>query len=49
MALKRSEGPAALVTGPDEAVFFADPEGIFRWRPGEAPVRIGGGLTPGPG
>jgi hypothetical protein len=49
LVLKRGEGPAAFMTAPDETVLFADPEGIFRWRLGEAPVRIGGGLTPGPG
>ena len=49
LVLKRGEGPTTIVTAPDETIFFADPEGIFRWRPGEPPVRIGGGLTPGPG
>ena len=47
-ALKRSDGPAGIVAAPDGAVLFADPEGVFRWRPGEAPIRVGGGLTAGP-
>ena len=49
VALTRGDGPACMVATPDETVLFADPEGVFRWRPGAAPVRIGGGLTAGPG
>jgi len=47
--LARRDGPASLTAGRDGAVLFADPEGIFRWRPGETPVRVGAGLTAGPG
>jgi hypothetical protein len=49
LALKRGDAPTAIISGPDESVLFADPEGVFRWRAGDAPVRAGGGLTPGPG
>ena len=49
LALARGDAPATLVATGGETVLFADPAGVFRWRPGEAPVRVGGGLSPGPG
>jgi hypothetical protein len=49
LVLKRSDAPLGLVPQGDGSLVFGDAEGIWRWRPGDAPTRIEGGLTPGPG
>ena len=49
LELKRGDAPFGIVAAPNEALLLAEPEGVFRWRPGESPVRVSGGLTPGPG
>jgi hypothetical protein len=49
LALPRGETPAGIVAGAGDALLFSDPEGVFRWRPGDAPGRVGGGIGVGPG
>lgn len=49
LALKRSDGPIGMVPLGDGSVVFGDSDGISRWRQGDQPTRVGGGLTPGPG
>ncbi len=49
LVLKRTDSPLGILPLADGSVVFGDADGVSRWRPGEAPTRIGAGLTPGPG
>jgi hypothetical protein len=49
LALPRGETPGGIVATSGDGLLFSDPEGVFRWRSGESAVRVGGGISAGPG